>query len=154
MLSLLACPAFILNPTTRPAPLPAISRAAVSCAEAPRAPRISIEYCTRCNWMLRSAWLSQELLTTFNGTLAEVALQPNHEGTGTFTVCLDEKTDGKETVLVWSREEEGRFPEASELKQRVRDVLDPERSLGHSDTERTYSGPPSARSAVQRLLDR
>jgi len=35
--------------------------------------------------------------------------------------------------VLWSRKAEGRFPEAKELKQRVRDVIAPERSLGHSD---------------------
>ena len=45
-----------------------------------KSPRIAIEYCTRCNWMMRSAWTAQELLTTFNGTVGEVALIPNHRG--------------------------------------------------------------------------
>ena len=27
--------------------------------------RIEIEYCTQCRWMLRAAWVAQELLTTF-----------------------------------------------------------------------------------------
>jgi selenoprotein W-related protein len=34
---------------------------------------------------------------------------------------------------VWSRKEEGRFPEAKELKQRVRDRVAPDKDLGHSD---------------------
>ncbi len=42
-------------------------------------PRIEIEYCTQCRWLLRAAWLAQELLTTFDGELGEVALVP---GTG------------------------------------------------------------------------
>ena len=45
-----------------------------------KSPRIAIEYCTRCNWMMRSAWTAQELLATFNGTIGEVALIPNHRG--------------------------------------------------------------------------
>jgi hypothetical protein len=45
-----------------------------------KSPRIAIEYCSRCNWMMRSAWTAQELLTTFNGTVGEVALIPNHRG--------------------------------------------------------------------------
>ena len=36
-------------------------------------------------------------------------------------------------VLVWCRKEEGRFPEITELKQRVRDQIAPGRSLGHAD---------------------
>ncbi|KAL3915689.1 MAG: hypothetical protein SGPRY_007124, partial [Prymnesium sp.] len=73
--------------------------------------------------------LSQELLTTFNGTLAEVALQPNHEG-GVFTVYLDM---GEGDLLIWSREEEGRFPDSAELKRLVRDVVAPSKDLGHTE---------------------
>ena len=122
-------------------------------------PKVTIQYCTRCNWMLRSAWMAQELLTTFNGTIAEVALIPDHSGTGCFE-CVAIK-DG-EAFLVWSREEASRFPESKELKQRVRDVIDPSRSLGHSDTN-TSSGSSAAsletnergtgRRAVKRLMD-
>jgi selenoprotein W-related protein len=39
-------------------------------------PRLEIEYCTRCRWLLRAAWMAQELLTTFEAELGEVALQP------------------------------------------------------------------------------
>ncbi len=87
-------------------------------------PRVSIHYCTQCHWLLRAAWLAQELLTTFVEELGEVALQP---GTGgIFEVRVND-------VLIWSRKEEGRFPEAKELKQRVRDRVAPDRNLGHSD---------------------
>ena len=34
-----------------------------------------------------SPWMAQELLTTFNGTIGEVALVPNHEIGGIFEVC-------------------------------------------------------------------
>ncbi len=88
------------------------------------APRIEIEYCTGCRFLLRAAWLAQELLTTFEGELGEVALQPG--GGGVFEVRL-----GKD--ILWNRKIEGRFPEAKELKQRLRDVIAPEKSLGHSD---------------------
>ncbi|MBL0933388.1 MAG: SelT/SelW/SelH family protein [Rhizobiaceae bacterium] len=91
--------------------------------DAPR-PRIAITYCTQCNWMLRAAWMAQELLSTFGQDVAEVALIP---GTGgVFTVAVDGRT-------VWDREADGGFPEAKVLKQRVRDVAWPERDLGHSD---------------------
>jgi predicted Rdx family selenoprotein len=39
-----------------------------------------------------------------------------------------------ETVLLWDRKADGGFPETKVLKQRVRDCLDPDRNLGHSDT--------------------
>lgn len=87
-------------------------------------PRIVIEYCTQCRWLLRAAWMAQELLTTFPGDLAEVALSP---GTGgVFEVRLDGE-------VLFSRRQAGRFPEARELKQLVRDRVAPGRSLGHSD---------------------
>lgn len=87
-------------------------------------PRIDIEYCTQCRWLLRAAWLAQELLTTFEAELGGVTLIP---GTG----GVFEVRHG-DTVL-WSRKAEGRFPEAKELKQRVRDDIAPEKNLGHSD---------------------
>ena len=64
-------------------------------------PRVAIEYCTRCNWMLRSAWMAQELLTTFNGTIGEVALIPNHEEGGIFQVTLLTSSGAS---LLWNRE--------------------------------------------------
>jgi selT/selW/selH-like putative selenoprotein len=62
--------------------------------------------------------------------LLQVRLLPNHDG-GVFEVTVDTAEQG--TVLVWSRKSEGRFPEAKELKQRVRDVIAPSKGLGHSD---------------------
>lgn len=88
------------------------------------APRLEIEYCTGCRWLLRAAWLAQELLTTFEAELGEVALVPGSSG------VLDVRLDGE---LVFSRADAGRFPEAKELKQAVRDRIAPGRSLGHSD---------------------
>jgi selenoprotein W-related protein len=89
-----------------------------------RQPRIEIVYCTGCRWMLRAAWMAQELLTTFEKEVGEVALAPG-EG-GVFEVRVNEQ-------LVWSRAAEGRFPEIKELKQRVRDVIAPGKNLGHAD---------------------
>ena len=94
----------------------------------PSEPRVEIEYCTKCRWLLRAGWLAQELLTTFEAELGEVALQPAAES-GVFRVRVGEK-------LVWCRKTEGRFPEAKELKQLVRDEVGPEKSLGHSDRSR------------------
>lgn len=93
--------------------------------QAPSKPVVQIEYCTQCRWLLRAAWQAQELLTTFEEELGGVTLIP---GTGgVFDVSMGD-------ALLWSRKEEGRFPEAKELKQRLRDRIAPERSLGHSDT--------------------
>ena len=86
--------------------------------------KIEIEYCTQCRWLLRAAWIAQELLTTFDSDIQSLSLVP---GTGgIFEVRLN-------GALIFSRKTEGRFPESKELKQLIRDVIDPERSLGHSD---------------------
>jgi selenoprotein W-related protein len=90
----------------------------------PRSPRLEIEYCTQCRWLMRAGWTAQELLTTFVDELAEVALVPGKGGI--FEVRLDDDT-------IWSRAAERRFPEMAELKQRLRDRIAPERDLGHSD---------------------
>lgn len=74
--------------------------------------------------MMRAAWMAQELLTTFEQELAEVALRP---GTGGI---FEIRADGE---LIWSRERDGGFPDIKLLKQRVRDVVAPEKGLGHSD---------------------
>jgi selenoprotein W-related protein len=87
-------------------------------------PRVEIQYCTQCRWLLRAAWLAQELLTTFEQELGEVALVP---GTGG---VLEVRLDGE---VIFSRAEEGRFPESKELKQSIRDRIAPDKSLGHSD---------------------
>jgi selenoprotein W-related protein len=92
---------------------------------AARGARVEIEYCTQCRWLLRAAWLAQELLTTFETELGEVALVP---GTGG---VLDVRLDGE---LIFSRKQAGRFPESKELKQSIRDRVAPGRSLGHSDS--------------------
>ena len=89
-----------------------------------RSPRIEIEYCTQCRWLLRAGWTAQELLTTFVDDLKEVALVPGKGGV--FEVRLDGET-------IWSRVTEHRFPELPELKQLIRDRIDPDRALGHSD---------------------
>ncbi|MES3037647.1 MAG: Rdx family protein, partial [Bdellovibrionota bacterium] len=35
-------------------------------------PSIRITYCTQCSWMLRAAWMAQELLSTFGNGLGAV----------------------------------------------------------------------------------
>jgi selenoprotein W-related protein len=86
--------------------------------------KVEIEYCTQCRWLLRAAWLAQELLTTFEQDLHSVSLQP---GTGgIFEVRLNGE-------VIFSRKQAERFPESKELKQLIRDVIDPQRDLGHSD---------------------
>lgn len=88
----------------------------------PRA-RVRIRYCTQCRWLNRASWIAQELLTTFP-TEIEVTLEPGFGGV--FEVELDD-------AVIFSRAERRRFPEPKELKQKIRDRVDPARSLGHSD---------------------
>ncbi len=86
--------------------------------------RLSIEYCSECRFILRATWLAQELLFTFGSDLEEVALRPG--GGGIFVVTLNGS-------VIFDRQAVGRFPESKELKQLVRDCIDPDRDLGHSD---------------------
>ncbi|MFD0986614.1 SelT/SelW/SelH family protein [Methyloligella solikamskensis] len=88
-------------------------------------PHISITYCQLCGWLLRASWTAQELLTSFSDEIGAVTLIPDRTG-GVFDIHAD-------GVLVYSRADEGRFPEMKELKQLVRDRIAPERDLGHSD---------------------
>lgn len=89
-------------------------------------PRVVIEFCTQCQWLLRSAWMAQELISTFGQDLGEVALQPRTGGV--FRVYVGRQ-------LIWDRSIDGGFPDAKVLKQRVRDQIDPDRPLGHIDRE-------------------
>jgi selenoprotein W-related protein len=87
-------------------------------------PRVEIVYCTQCRWMLRAAWMAQELLASFEQDLGGVTLVP---GTGGI---YDVTVDG---ALIWSRKEQGRFPDIRELKRLVRDRVAPDKDLGHTD---------------------
>ena len=88
-------------------------------------PAITIEYCPKCGWMLRAAYFAQELLTTFTEDVYGVTLRPS-DVSGTFKVSIDE-------VEIFDRRAMGRFPEIKEIKQLVRDVVNPQKDLGHSD---------------------
>jgi selenoprotein W-related protein len=88
-------------------------------------PTITIEYCPKCGWMLRAAYMAQELLTTFSEELKSVTLLPSETG-GRYTIYINDE-------IVFDRKESGHFPEIKELKQLVRDVVNPAKSLGHSD---------------------
>lgn len=87
-------------------------------------PRIEIEYCTQCRWLLRATWIAQELLTTFQEEVGELALVPGTGGVFKVHVAGE---------MIWSRAEKNRFPDIKELKQLVRDHIAPEKDLGHSD---------------------
>lgn len=88
-------------------------------------PTIRIEYCPKCGWLLRAAYMAQELLTTFSGDLNAVMIQPS-DTSGAYNIYVDDN-------IIFSRKEQERFPDIKELKQMIRDIVDPERHLGHSD---------------------
>jgi selenoprotein W-related protein len=87
--------------------------------------RITITYCTKCRWLLRAAWLGQELLTTFENEIAELALIPDSTG-GVFLITAGDK-------VIFSREKGDSFQDIKEIKQRIRDHIAPGKALGHSD---------------------
>ncbi|MGH9666779.1 MAG: SelT/SelW/SelH family protein, partial [Bryobacteraceae bacterium] len=64
--------------------------------------RIEIEYCTQCHWLLRAAWMAQELLTTFQDEIGEIALIPGKGGVFEIRIGAE---------VVWSRADRGHFPE-------------------------------------------
>lgn len=91
-------------------------------------PIVTISYCPKCRWMLRAAYMAQELLTTFETDLGGVLLKPA-EISGEYAISVNDK-------IVFDRKENGRFPEIKELKQIIRDEVNPEKSLGHSDSKK------------------
>lgn len=76
---------------------------------------------------MRSTWMAQELLTTFDGDIEELSLQPGIGGI--FEIIANGH-------IIWSRKDMGRFPEITELKQRVRDVIAPDKDLGCIDRKK------------------
>lgn len=90
-------------------------------------PSITIEYCPKCHWLLRAAYIAQEFLTTFESDLKGVTLEPS-EINGSFSISIDGQK-------IFDRKDFGGFPEIKELKQLVRDVVAPGKSLGHTDTK-------------------
>ncbi len=88
-------------------------------------PTITIEYCPKCGWMLRAAYMAQEFLTTFADHIEAVTLKPGNIS-GVFTIYVDGQ-------LVFDRKTNGGFIEVKELKQLLRDKINPGMNLGHSD---------------------
>ncbi|KAK1239771.1 hypothetical protein MKX07_001225 [Trichoderma sp. CBMAI-0711] len=146
---------------TSAAPPPQHAAPAQSPITAPPLPRITIQFCTQCKWMLRAAYYAQELLSTFSLAIGEVALQPSTGGTFIVTIHHHHQpsptsssntttsssgagagagagagvaTEIQSTVL-WDRKTDGGFPETKDLKRRVRDVIEPGRNLGHVDRD-------------------
>ena len=92
-------------------------------------PGVTIEYCPKCGWLLRAAYIAQELLTTFNDDIKNVSLQPS-ETAGLFVISINNE-------VIFDRKEAGQFPEIKILKQLVRDKVNPGKSLGHADNKKS-----------------
>ena len=93
-------------------------------SDTPTDARVVITYCTQCRWLMRAAWMAQELLQSFPDELGAVSLVP---GTGgVFRIEVD-------GAPIWDRGSDGGFPDVRALKQRVRDQVAPGRALGHLD---------------------
>ena len=73
---------------------------------------------------MRAAWMAQEIINTYNSDIQSVNLVPGEDGT--FEIFCDEQA-------IFLRHEEGKFIEIKDIKKRIRDFIDPERSLGHID---------------------
>lgn len=54
---------------------------------------------------------------------------------GVFRVWIQADADSEDKLL-WDRKTQG-FPDSKDLKQLVRDIIDPARHLGHSDRKAT-----------------
>ncbi len=88
-------------------------------------PIITIEYCPKCQWLLRAAYMAQELLTTFAEEVGAVTLKPS-ETSGHYTITVEKKK-------IFDRKERGGFADIKMIKQLVRDVVKPGKNLGHTD---------------------
>ena len=90
-------------------------------------PRIEIEYCTQCRFVLRAAWLAQEVLLTFGAGIGEVALIQAPAGDSRCAWMAR---------YYFSRHPHGRFPEPREIKELIRDRIAPGMVIGHGGGER------------------
>lgn len=68
--------------------------------------------------------MAQEILATFSDDIAVVSLKPGSGGV--FEIWVDD-------ILIWERKRDGGFPDVQQLKQSVRDRVNPAKNLGHLD---------------------
>jgi selenoprotein W-related protein len=71
--------------------------------------------------------MAQELLLTFESDISELSLKPSSEA-GTFQIILND-------TLIHCRKSAGDFPELKIIKRKIRDIINPLKNLGHSDTK-------------------
>jgi predicted Rdx family selenoprotein len=92
---------------------------------------------TICHLLTQDKY-AQELISTFGTSLGEVSLQPSIGGTFVVRLIHNETNDAAtmvKTSTIWDRKTDGGFPETKELKRRVRNIIEPERDLGHVDRD-------------------
>lgn len=87
-------------------------------------PKVRIVFCEGCKWALRAGWYAQELFSTFHGKLAGIDLVVGESGQ--FQVWVDD-------TRIWDRKDDDGFPDAADLKRRVRDAMGSDDSLGHCE---------------------
>jgi len=68
--------------------------------------------------------MAQELLSTFEDDISEMVLVPGDNA------IFEIKVNGS---LIWSRERDEGFPDIKVLKSLIRDVVAPNKDLGHID---------------------
>ncbi|KAL6942322.1 hypothetical protein ACO0QE_003493 [Hanseniaspora vineae] len=94
----------------------------------PESVKVSIEFCNKCKWGLRSFWYLQELFQTFEDKIAELSVKPNNSDPGTFKVVgyivSDDSVENNiQEVTIWDRKVDGGFPDAKTLKKRIKTLL-------------------------------
>ncbi|PIJ50346.1 selenoprotein W-related protein [Erwinia sp. OLTSP20] len=91
-------------------------------------PAITIRYCVQCNWLLRAAWIAQELPNSFADELASVTLKPATGGV--YEITANQQ-------LIWERKRDGGFPDAATLKQRLCALYFPDKAPAHGRESKT-----------------
>ena len=86
---------------------------------------IKIVFCIQCGWLTRSTWMAQEILITFSRDIDSLILVPSDGGR--FEISCNDH-------VIFSRAIERKFIEIKEIKKRIRNLIDPDRPLGHNDT--------------------
>ncbi len=79
--------------------------------------------------------MAQELLTTFADELGAVTLKPS-EVAGRYTISVADE-------IIFDRKRNGGFADIKEIKQLVRNIVAPEKSLGHSEGQALNRGEAS-----------
>lgn len=91
-------------------------------------PVITIEYCPKCNWLLRAAYMAQEILTSFDQELEGVLLKPS-DINGRYSIFINDR-------MIFDRKSHGGFLDTSELKLLLRDHVAPGKPMGHHERKK------------------